>query len=424
MKVVLTIFIYICRLVIKEAFMINRMYFHTIKEHFLKNKQMLFLMGPRQVGKTTLSLGSEKLINSDFYYLNWDNLDDREVLLKGPKAIADKIELFKARASAPLVIFDEIHKYRDWKTLLKGFYDSYAHDGGVKIMVTGSARLDAYFSGGDSLMGRYFRYRIHPISVGELSVRKRGESLIADPFDVEDNYLNLYQYGGFPEPFQKRDTLFHKQWTLLRDQQLFFEDVRDLSRVHELKQMQLLGHLLSKRVGSLINYSSLSKDIHVSIETIRRWMSLLESLYLIFLVSPWSKNIPRSLLKEPKIYFWDWSLITNEGSRCENFIAMHLLKSCQFWTDRGYGMFSLHFLRDKEKKEVNFIVCKDEEPWFLVEVKKSSGLLNPRLEYFQNLTGAKHAFQVVIDRDYEDIDCFSYTRPISVPARTFLSQLI
>ena len=173
-----------------------------------------------------------------------------------------------------------------------------------------------------------------------------------------------------------------------------------------------------------MSYSSLSKKVRVSIETIRRWIETLKRLYYCFPVHPWSKNIPRSLLKEPKFYIWDWSYIDDPGQKAENFIASHLLKACHYWTDIGLGSYQLHFLRDKEKRAVDFIVTKNAIPWFLVEVKLSSSSLNPNLERFQKLTGAKHAFQVVLEAPFEEIDCFTYTQPICVPALTFLSQLI
>ena len=405
--------------------LVRRLYRPLIRQHFEKHRQMMFLMGPRQVGKTTLSLSLKQSMGSDLTYLNWDNLDQRETLLKGPAAIADALAIEKARAAPPILVLDEIHKYSDWKILLKGFFDTYAHSGEVSVVVTGSARLDVYKAGGDSLMGRYFRYRIHPFSCAELITSDPADSLLRPPARLSDDQFDaLMRFGGFPEPFLKGEETFFRSWSQLRLQQLFFEDIRDLTRIQELKQMELLALLLSRQVGSLSSYTSLSKKVRVSVETVRRWMTTLALLYYSFSIQPWSKNITRSLLKEPKVYLWDWSLVESKGARAENFVASHLLKACHYWFDKGEVEFSLHFLRDKQKREVDFLVARDGEPWFLVEVKKSSGSISPHLHYFFEETGARHAFQVVMDEEYQEVDCFSFSRPVSVPARTFLSQLV
>ena len=408
-----------------EDKIIRRLYRPLIRRHFEKNRQMMFLMGPRQVGKTTLCLSLQDTIQSDFTYLNWDNVSHRETLLEGPLAIAKVMNLDKPRKIPPLLGLDEIHKYSEWKTLIKGFFDTYSHSGEVRIVVTGSARLDVYKAGGDSLMGRYFRYRIHPFSCAELLTSDPLQSLIRPPEKIQDPQFDaLLQFGGFPEPLFRGENDFYQKWSQLRLQQLFYEDIRDLTRIQEIKQMELFAVMLGRQVGSPFSYTSMSKKVRVSLETARRWLSTLTLLYYSFSIQPWSKNISRSLLKEPKVYLWDWSQVPDPGARAENFVASHLLKACHYWSDRGDGNFGLYFLRDKEKREVDFVVVKDDKPWFLVEVKKAEGKLSPHLHYFFKATGSQHAFQVVIDEEYEDIDCFSYERPISVPARTFLSQLI
>ena len=402
----------------------RRLYQTLIESHFRKNRQMLFLMGPRQVGKTTLCLQSKEISKESFYF-NWDNIDDRALLLKGPGAIAKRIVLDAPRDEPPLVIFDEIHKYGEWKTLLKGFFDTYSHSGQLRIIVTGSARLDAFNEGGDSLMGRYFRYRIHPFSVAELlhtELNDHHEKREPSKLDKKQ-WVDLLNYGGFPEPLFKHDPHFFETWKQLRMQQLFMEEVRDLTRIHEIRQMELLAVNLQQQVGSLVNYTNLGNHIRVSSETVRRWLSTLYSLYFCYPLHPWSKNVTRSLLKEPKIYLCDWAQCVNEGARSENFVGSQLLKAVHYWTDRGFGSYGLHFLRDKEKREVDFIVTKNDEPWFLVEVKTSMEPVSSNLEHFQQQTNAKHAFQVTMNAEFQNIDCFSYKKPVVVPAVTFLSQL-
>jgi predicted AAA+ superfamily ATPase len=404
---------------------LRRLYQDLVIQHFRVNRQMLFLMGPRQVGKTTISQHIHQIMGADFYYLNWDNVEHRAIILKGPKAIASYIEHSRARKIPPLLVLDEIHKFTDWKDFLKGFFDTYASSGEVSIVVTGSARLDAYHFGGDSLMGRYFRYRIHPLSVAELMEEKIIEQEIRAPQKISSAmWEGLYTFGGFPEPLTKNNAIFYAKWKQLRLQQLFYEEVRDISRIFEVKQMELLALVLTQQVGGAVNYTNLANKIRVSSETIRRWLSILNQLYFCFSIQPWSKNVARSLLKEPKVYLCDWSLVDDPGAKAENFVAAHLLKACHFWTDSGMGVYGLHFLRDKDKREIDFLVTKNDEPWFLVEVKSSNVSLSPNLEYFQKQIGAKHAFQVVMDLPYEEIDCFKYIRPVVVPAKTFFAQLV
>lgn len=203
------------------------------------------------------------------------------------------------------------------------------------------------------------------------------------------------------------------------------EDLRDLTQVRELGQVEMLAELIADRVGQLVSYSSLSRDIGASVDSIRRWVRTLESLYYCFSVRPWHVNVTRSLRKEPKYFLWDWSQVRDPGARAENMVASALLKAVHVWSDRGQGSFDLCFIRDKEKREVDFVVVRDGEPWFLVEVKRSGNAsLSSHLHRFQEQTGARYAFQVAMDAPYVDRDCFDQAGPIIVPARTFLSQLV
>lgn len=286
---------------------------------------------------------------------------------------------------------------------------------------------DLIKKGEDSLIGRYFLYRLHPLSVAEIispSTKKEEITTISKEISQKD-FEALYQFGGFPDPFLKRDSFFYNQWKRLRLQQLFKEDLRDLTLIQDLGQMELLAELLQNQAGSLMNYQALANKIHVSVDTVKRWIQTLKSFYYCFTIKPWTKNITRSLLKDPKIYLWDWALIDDEGARAENFIASHLLKAVHYWTDRGFGEFDLYFLRDKEKREVDFLVSKNKKPWFLVEVKASKTTsVSKSLFYYQQATKAPHTFQVALDMDYVEDNCFSFHEPIIVPAKTFLSQLV
>ncbi len=397
----------------------KRIYSNVIKEHFNANRQMVFLSGPRQVGKTTLSKMDE-----DCFYLNWDNKNDRMDILAGPNELVEKHGLNAFDVRKKLMIFDEIHKYDKWKQFLKGFFDSFGED--QKIIVTGSARLNIYKKSGDSLMGRYFNYRIHPFTVSEILDPVYGEDEIKMPSMIsDDSFSNLLEFGGFPEPMIRADSRFYNKWRRLRSEQFFQEDLRDLTNINEITLIETLAEILKHQSGNMVNYSSLSNDLGVSVDTVKRWFNVLENMYYIFTLRPFYKNVPKSLRKQPKVFLRDWSLIKDPGQKAENFIAAHLLKAVDFWTDTGFGDYKLFYLRDKQKREVDFLVTKDGDPWFMVEAKASSSKsVSPSLEYFAKLLNVEHAFQVDLNGKYVGRDCFSVNRPVKVPAKTFLSQLI
>ncbi|MCX5682459.1 MAG: AAA family ATPase [Planctomycetota bacterium] len=398
----------------------KRLYDAMLAEHLERHRQMAFVVGPRQVGKTTAcrSLSSA--------YLNWDNADDRQILLQGPAATAARLGLERLRETPPVGTFDELHKFRKWKSFLKGFYDTYADS--VRVLVTGSSRLDVYRRGGDSLMGRYFLYRMHPFSVAEVihPGLPDPKKIVRPPHRIaEADFAALWHHGGYPEPFLKRQDRFTRRWSGLRRHQLLREDVRDLTRIHELGQIETLVGLLAERSGDQLVYSGLAGQVQVSQDTLRRWLETLCGMYLGFLVRPWFQNVSKSLRKEPKWFLRDWSGIADEGKRTETFIACHLLKAVEGWTDLGLGEFQLGYLRDRLKREVDFVIIRDRKPWMLVEAKKADEKLGASLAYFQEQTKAPLAFQVVLDADYVDADCFARPGgPQVVPARTFLSQLL
>jgi uncharacterized protein len=324
----------------------------------------------------------------------------------------------------PTIVFDEIHKYCKWKLFFKGFFDVFGDR--CRVLVTRSARLNIYKRGGDSMMGRYFLYRMHPLSVAELATPSLIEQEIRPPCNIDsDSFQALLRYGGFPEPFQSANMRFYNRWHRLRTDQLLREDLRDISRIQEIAQVEILAEILRHQAGALVNYSKLASQVSVSIDTIRRWISTLESLYFCFSIRPWFRNIPKSLRKQPKIFLWDWSVIRDPGARHENFVASHLLKAVHWWSDIGLGTYQLYFIRDKDKREIDFLVTRNDQPWFLVEAKTSSRTkLNRHLANFQQKTGASHAFQIAFDIKYIERDCFSAQTPVIVPASTFLSQLV
>jgi uncharacterized protein len=394
-----------------------RFYDALLRDHLARHRQMALVSGPRQVGKTTACRAVADA------YLNWDNMDERRLLLKGPAEIATAVGLDRLRARPAVAVIDELHKHSKWKGLLKGLFDTYGDR--AKWIVTGSSRLDVFRRGGDSLMGRYLLYRVHPWSVAECLRPEITEKAIRPPREIdEDDWRALVVHGGFPEPFLKRDPRFTNRWRSLRHEQLSKEDLRDVTRVQELGAIEVLMRVLEERSAQQLVYSNLATEIGVAVDTIRRWIDLLGRLHLGFLVRPWFRNVTKSLRKEPKWFLRDWSGIADEGARAETLVACHLLKATEGWTDLGLGHYELRYLRDKLKREVDFVVVRDGKPWFLVEVKKADANLSPALAHFQAQTGAEHAFQVVLDLPYEEANCFAHRKPIVVPAKTFLSQLL
>ena len=397
-----------------------RIYDSLLSEHLASNRQMAFVSGARQVGKTTTCRGHVQL------YLNWDEFDDRELILRGPGAVADRLGLGRLSEVPPVALFDELHKFPRWTQFLKGFFDG--HGDRVRIVATGSSRMDTYRRGGDSLMGRYFAYRMHPFSVAEIITQELPDTVrvVRTPAPIETaDFEALWRHGGYPEPFLRRDARFSRRWQSLRFEQFVREDIRDLTQIQQLDQLASMTRLLAARSAHQLIYGNLAKQVRVSVDTVRRWITALCDLQLGFILRPWFKNVSRSLRKEPKWYLRDWATIEDDGQRAETFIACHLLKAVQGWNDLGLGAFELGYLRDKEKNEVDFIVARDGKPWFLVEAKHRDESLSPSLKRYQEHLGARHAFQVVVDADYVGKDCFSETgQPLIVPARTLLSQFI
>ncbi len=394
-----------------------RLYSAMLTEHLKQFRQMAFVSGPRQVGKTTICRAASKS------YLNWDNADDRRLLLKGPRELAGRLELNRLRAKSPIVSLDELHKHSKWKTLLKGFFDTYGDQ--CRIIVTGSSRLDVFRRGGDSLMGRYLLYRMHPWSVGEAIRTTLPRKPIAPPAEITGkDWDALWEHGGFPEPYLRREARFTRRWHSLRQQQLSREDLRDVARVEDLGAMETLMQILAERSGQQLIYSNLAGEIGIAVDTAKRWVDLLARLHYGFLVRPWFKNVTKALRKEPKWFLRDWSGLKDDGARSETLVGCHLLKSVEGWTDLGFGDYELRYLRDRQKREVDFLIVRDRKPWCLVEVKTSETSLSSALHHFQAETKAPHAFQAVVSLPFEPVSCFKHSRPIVVPARTLLSQLL
>lgn len=403
--------------------MVHRIYEAIISKHIATRRQMLFLVGARQVGKTTLSKWcADKTEN--FHYLNWDDVDVKDIITKGTAALGKYCRLGELYSNKSIVVFDEIHKYPNWKNFLKGFFDLYEDK--VHIIVTGSARLDVYQKGGDSLMGRYIPYHIHPLSLRELMDAHRDEHLIVPTCSVDKMVFDrLIEFGGFPEPYSLQDPSFSKQWLNLRQQQVLYEDIQEVSHIRDTANLKLFAELLSLQVGQELNYSNMAKKIGVSNDSIRSWAKVLSEFYYCFTIAPWHKNVSRSLTRQPKVYLWDWLSVNDQGARYENLVASHLFKVINWFNDLGIHDLGLFYIRTKDQEEVDFLIVKDGKPWMLVEVKSSSGAhLSKHLVKYHEQLQTEHAFQVVFDKPYVDKDVFQIYEPMIIPVQNLLVQLI
>jgi len=358
-------------------------------------EKMVFIGGPRQVGKTSLARYLAENHFRSYDYLNWDSRDDRKKILRS-----------EFKGDARIVLFDEIHKYKDWKNYLKGQFDKHKND--FSILVTGSARLDVYRRGGDSLMGRYYYYRLHPFSIAEFLERKNEivpgkEIVLAEPgAGTRDAVEAALKFGGFPEPLLKQSERELRRWHNQRVERLVREDIRDLENIRELSLLQVLVDSLPERAGSLLSLNSLREDLSVAHKTVSKWMDVLEKFYYHFRIYPFHHKKIRSLKKEPKLYLWDWSEVPDErGGRLENMVASHLLKTSHFLNDvEGYKT-DLHFLRDMDGREVDFLITEKGKPWFAVEVKAASKEVSKSLTYFGDRMEIPFLYQVVYGKDID-----------------------
>jgi uncharacterized protein len=357
----------------------------TIRHDALEAEKIAFVSGPRQVGKSTLA---KELLTSDENYFVYDNEDFRKAWTRSPDHAIEN------RGNGPIVL-DEIHKDRLWKRKVKGLYDSASPK--VPIIVTGSARLETYRRGGDSLLGRYIPYRLHPFSVGESARSPNVVTTIDTLITPRFSWSDLLKCGGFPEPFLKGKEAYALRWSRLRLERLVTEDVRDIKVVTDTNSLLLLAELLPSRVGSPLSINSLREDLNRSHSTIANWIDILEALYFCFRISPYSKRVSRSVTQEKKLYLYDILRIPKDdkGARIENLTALHLLKAVHFWNDSGEGEFDLHFLKTRDGKEVDFLITKEKKPWLLVECKSSDTSPSPTLCSFVDLLKPPLAVQLV-----------------------------
>ncbi|HEY9886600.1 MAG TPA: ATP-binding protein [Vampirovibrionales bacterium] len=357
--------------------MIKRTQLDFIKKDL--QEKLVFIVGPRQVGKTWIARQLIDNFPKDALYLNFDSLADRKI-----------IEEQSWRRNTELLVLDELHKMDGWKNYLKGLFDTKPKK--LNILVTGSARLDTFRQHGDSMAGRFFLHRLMPLSIKELVDTNQ-------EIDIE----RLLNRGSFPEPYLAESLDDANRWRAQYIDGLIRTDILDFDKLHDFKSMKLLLELLRRRVASPISYSSLAQDIGIAPNTVKKYIEILESLFIVFRVSPYSKNIARSLLKEPKLYFFDNGMVVGEeGQKLENLVAVSLKKHVYGINDYKGQELELSYLKTKDDKEVDFCINSFDGIESAIEVKLSDNNISPSLKYFSETYSLK-AIQLVLNikREYQ-----------------------
>lgn len=344
----------------------------TLKQTILSDlpHKIILVSGPRQVGKTTLA----KSLDSEAQYLNYDESEDRLVMAQ---------KAWNPQASC--IIFDELHKMPDWKRWIKGIYDTRGIP--PHMVVTGSAKLDTYRKVGDSLAGRYFSFRLHPLDIKEVTA-----------FSAQETFGRLLSVSGFPEPFLKNKTDYYGRWARTHQDIILRQDLLDLERITDIHSIERLIDLMSRRVGSTVSYANLARDLQRDPKTIKKWIGHLEDLYILFSVKPFSNKIARAHLKEPKYYFYNTAFVKGDnGTKFENLVACALLKEVHYLQDTQGMPIDMAFLRTKDGKEIDFVITKNNTPSHLIECKWSDSSLSKAFSIFSSIYPQAQCLQLVAE---------------------------
>ena len=360
----------------------------------LIGRHMVFLAGPRQVGKTRLAKQWLRKKQCSGLYFNWDDITTRRAYLSDNRFFESPARSLGIRD--PWIVFDEIHKRNRWRDILKGAYDLFGEE--FRFLITGSAKLDLFRRSGDSLVGRYNLFHMMPLSLSEVAHERLKSCFLEETdygklcqvFDKEislplspeivELYESLLLYGPFPEPFLKQTDRFCRKWHQDYISLIVREDLRDISRVMELDKVENLLFLMPSRIMAPLSMSNLARELEVAHTTIKGWLEQLKRLYILFPVSPWTRKISRGLRKGKKWYFLDWYYAPDGAARLENMVATYLYRACLAMTDMGYGNYRLHYIRTLDKKEIDFLVVRDNFPILAVEVKSSETELSKALK--------------------------------------------
>ena len=342
-------------------------------------RQMRFISGPRQAGKTTLARHFLSLNHSERLYYNWDRREIRNAFRSDPSFFESAMREVRSQGRLPWVCFDEIHKMPKWKNILKGSFDEFEE--ACRFIITGSARLEWFRRSGDSLVGRYFLFRLNPLSLSEVAGNTLLEPRPEEPahgfierkldrsHTEQDLMEQILQYGGFPEPFIKASAAFYRRWQRDFEDDLTREDIRDLTRILAVEHIATLMHILPDRVGAPLSLNALREDVETSYTAVRNAIRAMELTHAVFLLSPYSRKIARSVKKERKLYFSDWGRCREPARRFENYIAAELKTMIELWHDKGIGDFALMYIRTRDGKETDFLITREGKPWCLFEAK-------------------------------------------------------
>ena len=405
--------------------MLKRQPYVSIWEQLSSEKHMILLSGPRQSGKTTLG----KMIAGGFtnnLYFNWDAPHNKAQLVKNPYFFE---EIPRRDNSLPLVLLDEIHKYRRWKNYLKGVYDTFQES--YLFLVMGSGRMDIYQRGGDSLAGRYFQFRLWPLTLAELADRRTSfNRFMKNPLavstektkELEAIWRRLESFSGFPEPYLAAKPATYRRWSNAYSTRLIREDIRDLTGVRCVDDIEILYSLLPSKIGSPLSINSLSRDLGVAYNTVKSWLGVLQRFYMLFSIPTWTSKIARAIRKETKVYLLNYGLIEDPAPRFENMVALELFRAVSNWNDLGYGSFSLHFIRNKEKREVDFLIVDGRKPVLLVETKLSEKQASGDLIRFQQRLNVP-AVQLINEGEEFRILKKGKQKILIAPAWQWLAQL-
>ncbi len=380
----------------------------TFDSKFLNNRISL-LSGPRQIGKTTLSKLFLKSQNQQANYFNWDSYTVKRKFANNPLFFIEDLPDLSNVADKQFIVFDELHKHVRWKNILKSYYDEFNEQ--IQFIVCGSAKLDTFRKSGESLIGRYFMFKMFPLGPKDIV---EGENFkieeqwspekppkIFDPENIfKDAVKELYNLTGFPEPFLKGERNFYNRWQKAHISLLTREEIRDLTKISDITRLQILSMLLPERVTSPISIKNLSDTLEAAHSTVKLWLNALENVYLIFSLPPYSNKISRAIKKERKFYFWDWGILKDNGKKFENFIAVQLYRTVTAWNEWGIGYFDLYYLRTKDGKEVDFLITNYNEPIILVEAKYSGKNIDKNLNYFHERLKPLYSFQVIFENDF------------------------
>lgn len=381
----------------------------ALDELFLHSR-MSFICGPRQIGKTTLAQSHLKRIEQSHSYHNWDSITLKQQFASNPLFFLENMaspvfpETSLPEGSRKWVVFDEIHKYPKWKNILKSYYDEWKKS--INFVITGSARLDYLRQSGDSLVGRYFLFKMNPLHPHDLTGffldretiwhPKIPQIPFSEPNKTFQDATNLlYDLTGFPEPVSVGKKDFYERWKNNHISLITSEDVRDLSKISNVQKLQTLLFLLPERVGAPLSLNNLKNVLECAHASVKNWLEALKKVYLVFDVAPFTARLKRSVLKEQKFYFWDWGLLENKGKRFENFIAVQLKRAVSAWNEWGKGDYRLMYVRTKDGREVDFVVTEKNIPYLLVECKKDEKQLASNLRYFKERIEVPFAFQVI-----------------------------